>query len=163
MLFSFAPASFKLLYIQLRLPKMIMTWIAVMYTEWNLFKLSPLKRFKFYVFRTQFSSLSRLSGSLCFRVLVLVYLLIYLFIYWLNMNTYMVESTIGHRSPTKLTTGIHHRRRTTTPGTIYPTLCDKCAGFFTSHRIMNIEGLWDGTSGLSSLSEKTRESNHLQM
>ena len=28
---------------------------------------------------------------------------------------------------------------------------------------MNIEGLWDGTSGLSSLSEKTRESNHLQM
>ena len=26
---------------------------------------------------------------------------------------------------------------------------------------MNIEGLWDGTSGLSSLSEKTRESNHL--
>ena len=25
---------------------------------------------------------------------------------------------------------------------------------------MNIEGLWDGTSGLSSLSEKTRESNH---
>ena len=28
---------------------------------------------------------------------------------------------------------------------------------------MNIEGLWDGTPGLSSLSEKTRESNHLQM
>ena len=28
---------------------------------------------------------------------------------------------------------------------------------------MNIEGLWDGTSGLSSLSEKTRESNNLQM
>ena len=28
---------------------------------------------------------------------------------------------------------------------------------------MNIEGLWDETSGLSSLSEKTREPNHLQM
>ena len=28
---------------------------------------------------------------------------------------------------------------------------------------MNIEELWDGTSGLSSFSEKTRESNHLQM
>ena len=28
---------------------------------------------------------------------------------------------------------------------------------------MNIEGLWDGAYGLSSLSEKTRESNHLQM
>ena len=25
---------------------------------------------------------------------------------------------------------------------------------------MNIEGLWDGAYGLSSLSEKTRESNH---
>ena len=54
---------------------------------------------------------------------------------------------------------IYHRRQATTPGTTCPTLCDKCAGSFTSHRIMNIEGLWDGTSGLSSLSEKTRESN----
>ena len=53
--------------------------------------------------------------------------------------------------------------QTTTPGTTCPTLYDKCAGSFTSHRIMNIEGLWDGTSGLLSLSEKTRESNHLQM
>ena len=39
----------------------------------------------------------------------------------------------------------------------------KCVDSFTSHRIMNIEGLRDGPSGLSSLSEKTRESNHLQM
>ena len=28
---------------------------------------------------------------------------------------------------------------------------------------MNIQVLWDGTSGLSSLSEKTRKSNQLQM
>ena len=28
---------------------------------------------------------------------------------------------------------------------------------------MNIEVLWDGAYGLSSFSEKTRESNHLQM
>ena len=28
---------------------------------------------------------------------------------------------------------------------------------------MNIEVLWDGTYGLSSLSEKTRKSNHLQI
>ena len=28
---------------------------------------------------------------------------------------------------------------------------------------MNIQVLWDGTSDLSSLSEKTRKSNHLQM
>ena len=31
--------------------------------------------------------------------------------------------------------------QTTTPGTTCPTLCDKCAGSFTSHRIMKIEGL----------------------
>ena len=62
-----------------------------------------------------------------------------------------------------LPTMTYHRRQTTTPATTCPTLCDKCAGSFTSHRIMNIEGLWDGTSGLSSLSEKTRESNHLQI
>ena len=58
---------------------------------------------------------------------------------------------------------IHHRRQTKTPGTTCPTLCDKCAGSFTSNRIMNIEGLWDRTFGLSSLFEKTRESNRLQM
>ena len=33
----------------------------------------------------------------------------------------------------------------------------------TSHRVICEQGLWDGTSGLSSLSEKTRKSNHLQM
>ena len=32
-----------------------------------------------------------------------------------------------------------------------------------SHRVVNIEVLWDGTYGLSSLSEKTRKSNRLQM
>ena len=37
-----------------------------------------------------------------------------------------------------LPTMIHHRRQTTTPGTTCPTLCDKCVGSFTSHRIMNI-------------------------
>ena len=58
---------------------------------------------------------------------------------------------------------IHHRGQTTTPGTTFPTLCDKCVGSFMSHRIMKIEGLWDGAYGLSSLSEKTRESKHLQM
>ena len=36
------------------------------------------------------------------------------------------------------------------------------SGSLTSHGI-NCEELWDGTSGLSSLSEKTRKSNHLQM
>ena len=50
-----------------------------------------------------------------------------------------------------------HRR------TLRPTLCDKCVGSLTSHRVMNIKVLWDGTYSLSSLSEKTRKSNRLQM
>ena len=36
------------------------------------------------------------------------------------------------------------------------------SGSLTSH-IINCEELWDKVSGLSSLSEKTRKSNHLQM
>ena len=36
-------------------------------------------------------------------------------------------------------------------------------GSFTSHRILNNEELRDRAYGLSSLSEKTRESNHLQI
>ena len=34
---------------------------------------------------------------------------------------------------------------------------------FTSHTFINFEGLWDDVYGLSSLSEKTRESNHWPM
>ena len=35
-------------------------------------------------------------------------------------------------------------------------------GSFTSHRNKWVKVLWDGTYGFSSLSEKTRKSNHLQ-
>ena len=34
---------------------------------------------------------------------------------------------------------------------------------FTSHKNKSVKALWDGTYGFSSLSEKTRKSNHLQM
>ena len=44
-----------------------------------------------------------------------------------------------------------------------PTLCDKCVDSLMSHRVMNIEVLWDGTDGFSSLSKKTSKSNRLQM
>ena len=44
-----------------------------------------------------------------------------------------------------------------------PTLCEQWVGSLTSHRVIYEQGLWDGTYGLSSLSEKTRKSNHLQM
>ena len=56
-----------------------------------------------------------------------------------------------------------NKDQTSTPGTPCPTLCDKCVGSLTSHRVTNIEVLWDGTYGLSSLSKKTRKSNRLQM
>ena len=36
-------------------------------------------------------------------------------------------------------------------------------GSFTSHKNKSVQVLWDGTYGFSSLSEKTRKSNHLQM
>ena len=36
-------------------------------------------------------------------------------------------------------------------------------GSFTSHKNKSVKVLWDGTYGFSSLSEKTRKSNHLQM
>ena len=51
--------------------------------------------------------------------------------------------------------------QSTTPGTTRPTLCDKCVGSLTSPA--NSEDAGDGAYGLSSLSEKTRISNHLQM
>ena len=80
------------------------------------------------------------------------YLLYYLFIYL----TLPVKLTERHNSLRKLlwppfypSTMIHNRRQTTTPGTTCPTLSDKFVGSFTSrHRIMNIEGLWDGANGL---------------
>ena len=56
-----------------------------------------------------------------------------------------------------------HKVQTTTPRTTSPTLCEQWVGSLTSHRVIYEQGLWDGTSGLSSLSEKTRKSNHLQM
>ena len=36
-------------------------------------------------------------------------------------------------------------------------------GSFTSHKNKSVKVLWDGTYGFSSLSEKTRKSNRLQM
>ena len=53
--------------------------------------------------------------------------------------------------------------QTTTPGTPCPTLCEKCEGSLTSPADHNSEDAGDGAYGLSSLSEKTRTSNHLQM
>ena len=53
--------------------------------------------------------------------------------------------------------------QTTTPGTMCLTLYDKCVGSLTSPANQNNEDAGGGAYGLSSLSEKTRMSNHLQM
>ena len=66
----------------------------------------------------------------------------------------------------KLRDGERHNNacQTTPPGTLCPaTLFVQCMGSFMSHRIVNNEELRDGTYGLSSLSEKTKESSYLQM
>ena len=53
--------------------------------------------------------------------------------------------------------------QTTTPGTSSPTLYDECVGSLTSPVDHNSEDAGDGSYGLSSLSEKTGMSNHMQM
>ena len=53
--------------------------------------------------------------------------------------------------------------QTTTPGTPCPALFDECVGSLTSPASHYSKDAGDGAYGLSSLSEKTRISNHLQM
>ena len=53
--------------------------------------------------------------------------------------------------------------QTTIPGTSCPTLCEKCVDSSTSPANQYREDAGDGAYGLSSLSEKIRTSNHLQM
>ena len=49
------------------------------------------------------------------------------------------------------------------PGTSCPTLCEKCVGSLTFPANQCREEAGDEAYGLSSLSGKTRTSNHLQM
>ena len=56
-----------------------------------------------------------------------------------------------------------NKDQTTTPGTTCPTLCDECVGSLTSPASHYSEDAGDGDYGVSSLSEKTRISDHLQM
>ena len=51
----------------------------------------------------------------------------------------------------------HHR------GLRPPLFSNSDVGCFTFHKNKSVKVLWDGTYGFSSLSEKTRKSNHLQM
>ena len=53
--------------------------------------------------------------------------------------------------------------QTITPGTLCPTLYDECVGSLTSLANHNSDDAGDGAYSLSSLSQKTRISNHLKM
>ena len=55
------------------------------------------------------------------------------------------------------------KEQTTTPGTPCSTLYDECVGSLTSPASHYSKDAGDGAYGLSSLSEKTRIYNHLQM
>jgi len=55
------------------------------------------------------------------------------------------------------------KEQTTTLGTMCPTLYNECVGSLTSPANQNNEDTGAGAYGLSSLSKKTRISNHLQM
>ena len=55
------------------------------------------------------------------------------------------------------------QEQTTTPGTSCPSFCEKCVGSLTSPVNQHRDDAGDGACGLSSLSEKTRKSNNLQM
>ena len=60
-------------------------------------------------------------------------------------------------------TSTKDKDQTTTPGTPCPTLCEKCMGSLTSPANQYREDAGDGAYSLSSLSKKTRTSNHLHM
>ena len=59
--------------------------------------------------------------------------------------------------------GYTDKDQTTIPGTTCPTLYDERVGSLTSPASHYSKDAGDGAYGLSSLSEKTRISNHLQM
>ena len=113
-------------------------------------------------------------------VMVFIYRIFYMYIFkcglhlshvqgWDRTSAYIGVTGSRYQSISDLTQPtqpMNHeitQRPCSTPGTLCPTLCDKCVGSLTSYSVMNIEVLWDGTYGLSSLSEKTRKSNRLQM
>ena len=68
----------------------------------------------------------------------------------------------SHVTNARLFNSTMDKDQTTTPGTTCPTLYVKCVVSLTSPTNQNNEDAGDGAYGLSSLSERTRISNHLQ-
>ena len=74
-----------------------------------------------------------------------------------------VTATAPGATTRALNSPFPHGRWTTTPGTTSHTLYEQCLRSLTSHRIYMCKGCETGPTGLSSLSEKNRASNRLQM
>ena len=84
-----------------------------------------------------------------------IYLLTQVYIYKYgqheaDVDLWLINNTMG-------------KDQTTTPGTTCPTLYNECVGSLMSPADHDSEDAGDRAYGLSSLSEKTRISNHLQM
>ena len=58
---------------------------------------------------------------------------------------------------------VKDRRPDHNTGNYVPYSCEQCVGSLKSHKVIMNKGLRDWTYDLSSLSEKTRKFNHLQM
>ena len=100
------------------------------------------------------------------RLTNFIYLFIYLFTSFLDTGlprgnvherTQVPREVPSLPNPTTRKGWPHHRG-------LRPLLFSNSdVGSFTSHKNKSVKVLWDGTYGFSSLSEKTRKSNHLQM
>lgn len=105
------------------------------------------------------SHISHLSGAKCkffspFSQIMIMIMVV--------MNLYSAFFTCICSNALYTYCNLLHQGQTTTPGASCPTLCEQCVGSLTSP-VISTEDTGDGTYGLSSFSEKTRMSNHLQM
>ena len=95
--------------------------------------------------------------------------IIYLFIYLpAFLDTGLPRGNVHERDSGPMRGAIptqsHNPWRLATPPGLRPLLFLKSdVGSFTSHKNKSVKVLWDGTYIFSSLSQKTRRSNHLQM
>ena len=95
---------------------------------------------------------------------LLLHCTVFIFIYYSFYFSFVIfaSSWQGYRNSSLVINPIPRERRPiTTPGSPCPTLFEQCVGSFTSRRVVNTEELPNAAYSFSSLSEKTRESNHL--
>ena len=98
-----------------------------------------------------------------FETFIVQLKLTYFFYYFFYLPTRHLGAQALVWTCTCNTNNSMNKEQTTTPGTPCPTLYDGCVGSLTSPDSHYSKDTGDGAYGLSSLSDKTRISNHLQM